>query len=55
MWGFSYGDEISKTIALVGTLLAATLEVFGARWSKDHQINIVDMKEDVDGYDDFDD
>ena len=27
VWGFVYGDEINQTVALLATLLAATLEI----------------------------
>lgn len=45
IWGFSYGDEVNKTIACIATLMAATLEVFSARWNKDHMISITSFKE----------
>lgn len=34
IWGFPYGDEISKTIGLVASLLAATLEVATVSYNK---------------------
>lgn len=38
IWPLPYGNEINKTIALVATFLAATLEVFSAQWNKDHAV-----------------
>ena len=32
VWGLYYGNEVSETIMLVATLLAATLEVSSARY-----------------------
>ncbi len=32
VWGFVYGDEINQTVALLATLLAATLEISTARY-----------------------
>lgn len=34
VWGFLYGSEVNETIALVATLLAATLEISSARYYK---------------------
>ena len=45
IWGFAYGDEINKTIVLIATLLAATLEVFGAKWRENNEIQVI--KKDV--------
>lgn len=40
VWPLPYGDEINKTIALLATLLAATLEIFSSKWNRDHTITI---------------
>lgn len=40
VWGFAFGSEINETIALVATLLAATLEIFSARFYKEHELTI---------------
>ncbi|MCR4607639.1 MAG: phage holin [Oscillospiraceae bacterium] len=34
VWGFLYGSEVNETIALIATLLAATLEISTARYYK---------------------
>lgn len=34
VWGLPLGDEINKTIALIATLLAATLEISTAEYRK---------------------
>ena len=48
IWPLPYGNEVNKTIALVATFLAATLEVFSAKWNKDHFITVTSWK-DVEG------
>lgn len=40
IWPVPYGSEVNKTIALAAALLATTLEIFSARWNKDHEITI---------------
>lgn len=45
VWPLPYGNEINKTIALVATLLAATLEIFSAKWNKDHEITVKSLNE----------
>lgn len=47
VWPLPYGNEINKTIALVATFLAATLEIFSSEWNKNHTItvNTIDMEE----------
>ncbi len=34
VWGFLYGSEVNETIALIATLLAATLEISSAKYYK---------------------
>jgi len=41
VWGFLYGSEVNETIALAATLLAATLEIFSAKFYKENEIRIV--------------
>lgn len=41
VWGFAFGSEVNETIALVATLLAATLEIFSARFYKENDLRIV--------------
>ena len=53
IWPLPYGNEINKTIALVATFLAATLEVFQAHWNKDHEIVVVNTKDPVVNNDDI--
>lgn len=48
VWPLPYGNEINKTIALVATFLAATLEIFQAKWNKDHEITVTCLKENGD-------
>lgn len=48
IWPLPYGNEVNKTIALIATFLAATLEVFSARWNKDHEVIIKPLKENGD-------
>lgn len=45
VWNLPYGNEINKTISLIATLLAATLEVFSANWNKTHDIVVVDKEQ----------
>ena len=44
VWGFPYGDQVNKTLALVGTFLAATLEISTASYRKNqlNQANMID-------------
>lgn len=44
VWGFPFGDEVNKTLALVATLLAATLEISTANYRKNQleQSNRID-------------
>lgn len=44
VWGFAFGSEVNETIALVATLLAATLEIFSARFYKENDLSIVPKK-----------
>lgn len=41
VWGFMFGSEVNETIALVATLLAATLEIFSARFYKENDLRII--------------
>ena len=34
VWGFAFGSEVNETIALIATLLAATLEISTVRYYK---------------------
>ena len=34
VWGFGFGSEINETIALIATLLAATLEISSVEYFK---------------------
>ncbi len=34
VWGFAFGSEVNETIALIATLLAATLEISTAKYYK---------------------
>lgn len=34
VWGFAFGSEVNETIALIATLLAATLEISSAKYYK---------------------
>ena len=34
VWGFLYGSEVNETVALIATLLAATLEISSAKYYK---------------------
>ena len=45
VWPLPYGNEINKTIALVATFLAATLEIFQSRWNRDHEITITKLEQ----------
>lgn len=38
VWGFAFGSEVNETIALVATLLAATLEVSSMRYYKEERL-----------------
>ena len=49
IWPLPYGNEVNKTIALIATFLAATLEIFSARWNKDHEIMITKTGENSNG------
>lgn len=40
IWSLPYGNEVNKTIALIATLLATTLEIFSAEWYKEYQIRV---------------
>lgn len=40
IWALPFADEINKTIAAIATLLAATLEIFSARWYQDNKLII---------------
>lgn len=46
-WGLPYADNINKTIILVATLLAGTLEVFCARFYKENTISINKIQKEV--------
>lgn len=45
IWSLPYGNEINKTIAIIVTLMAATLEVFTSKWSKNHKITVTKINE----------
>lgn len=49
IWPLPFGEEVNKTIALVATFLAATLEVWGAQWRKTHEIYTSSTKGDGQG------
>ena len=40
VWGLPLGDEVNKTIALVATLLAATLEISTAEYRKNQNLQM---------------
>ena len=40
VWHFPFGSEVNKTIALVATFLAATLEAFSNKFYKEHDLTI---------------
>jgi len=41
IWGFAFGSEVNETIVAVATLLAATLEIFSAKFYKENDLRIV--------------
>ena len=45
IWPLPYGNEVNKTIALLATFLAATLEVFSAQWNKDHIVTVTSLSD----------
>lgn len=40
IWGFSYGDEVNKSILALAAFLAATLEISTGRY---HEDNVTDL------------
>ena len=44
IWTLPFGDEVNKTVAVIGTFLAAVIEAEKAKWSKSHAISITEFK-----------
>jgi hypothetical protein len=47
IWVLPLADEINKTIAAIATLLAATLEIFSARFYQDNELIIASKKDNI--------
>lgn len=52
VWTLPFGDEVSKTIAAVATLIAAFLEVMDSRFNKENVVTVTpidQIKNDLEG------
>lgn len=45
IWALPFGNEVNKTVAVIGTFLAAVIEAEKAKWNKSHAISITEFKE----------
>ena len=47
IWGLPYGNEINKTIIVLGTLIATILEFSSSIWKTKNKIIIKNINEDL--------